>query len=94
MLKSKVVDEFFRHVTELPHDLFVKKVEHWSGNGLQPIPLERYNVEYHNDALHILGGVSNANPHLVGLSRVFRFRLDEPSKTLHVFLERLEALSY
>lgn len=94
MLKSKVVDEFLRHIAEIPYDLFVKKVEHWSGNGLQPIPLERYNVEYHDDTQDVLRGVSNADPRLVGLRRIFRFRVDERRKTLHVFLERLEELAY
>lgn len=94
MLKSKIVDEFIRHLTETPHDLFVKKVEHWSGNTLQPIPLERYNVEYHDDAAYVLRRVSSADPRLGELRRIFRFRVDEPNKTLHVFLVRLDALSY
>ncbi len=94
MLKSTVVDEFLRHIAETPHDLFLKKVEHWSGNGLQPIPLERYNVEYHADARNVLRGVSNADPQILGLRRILRFWVEVRRKTLHVFLERLEVLSY
>jgi hypothetical protein len=53
-----------------------------------------YNVEYHGNTKDLLRGVSKADPRLVGLRRIFRFRVNEWRKTLHVFLEGLEELTY
>jgi hypothetical protein len=83
--RTLVKETLLAHIHEVPYDISVPKFDRW--NGIQPVPQDPYEVQYHGDAAIVLRMVGNSDQRLVDLRRPLRIDVDLDGQIAHVFLD-------